>query len=70
MKKLLTLILALVLALSVFAAAAMAEPEYTFTYAELNGDDNINSRVGYKFVEVDGKQKKVRFCKKCNEVME
>ena len=27
-------------------------------------------RVGYKFVEVDGKQKKVRFCKKCNEVME
>ena len=24
----------------------------------------------YKFVEVDGKQKKVRFCKKCNEVME
>ena len=28
------------------------------------------TRVGYKFVEVDGKQKKVRFCKKCNEVME
>ena len=28
------------------------------------------TRVGYKFVDVDGKQKKVRFCKKCNEVME
>lgn len=28
------------------------------------------TRVGYRTVEVDGKQKKVRFCKKCNEVME
>lgn len=28
------------------------------------------TRVGYKYVESDGKQKKVRFCKKCNEVME
>ena len=28
------------------------------------------TRVGYKYIEADGKQKKVRFCKKCNEVME
>ncbi len=29
------------------------------------------TRVGYRYVELaDGKQKKVRFCKKCNEVME
>lgn len=28
------------------------------------------TRVGYKYVEADGRQKKVRFCKKCNEVME
>lgn len=28
------------------------------------------TRVGYKYVETDGKKKKVRFCKKCNEVME
>lgn len=28
------------------------------------------TRVGYKFVESDGVKKKVRFCKKCNEVME
>ena len=28
------------------------------------------TRVGYKYIESDGKQKKVRFCKKCNEVME
>ncbi|MDR3361961.1 MAG: 50S ribosomal protein L24 [Desulfovibrio sp.] len=27
------------------------------------------TRVGYRHVEVNGKQKKVRFCKKCNEVM-
>ncbi|MCR4667577.1 MAG: 50S ribosomal protein L24 [Desulfovibrio sp.] len=28
------------------------------------------TRVGYKYVETDGQKKKVRFCKKCNEVME
>ena len=28
------------------------------------------TRVGYRYIEADGKQKKVRFCKKCNEVME
>ncbi|MDO5483451.1 MAG: 50S ribosomal protein L24 [Desulfovibrionaceae bacterium] len=28
------------------------------------------TKVGYKYIESDGKQKKVRFCKKCNEVME
>lgn len=28
------------------------------------------SRVGYRYIETDGKRKKVRFCKKCNEVME
>ena len=28
------------------------------------------SRVGYRYIEADGKRKKVRFCKKCNEVME
>lgn len=28
------------------------------------------TRVGYKYIESEGKQKKVRFCKKCNEVME
>lgn len=28
------------------------------------------TRVGYKQIESQGKQKKVRFCKKCNEVME
>lgn len=49
MKKLLTLVLVLGLALSM--VVAFAEPEYTFTYAELNGDDNINARVGYKFAE-------------------
>ncbi|GFH62640.1 MAG: 50S ribosomal protein L24 [Candidatus Desulfovibrio kirbyi] len=27
------------------------------------------TRVGYRHVEVNGAQKKVRFCKKCNEVM-
>lgn len=26
-------------------------PEYVFKYAELNSDDNINSKVGYKFAE-------------------
>lgn len=33
------------------AEEAAAEPEYVFKYAELNPDDNINSRVGYKFAE-------------------
>ena len=28
------------------------------------------TRVGYKYIEADGKRKKVRFCKKCNEIME
>ena len=28
------------------------------------------TRVGYRYVEADGKRSKVRFCKKCNEVME
>ena len=28
------------------------------------------TKVGYKYIESEGKQKKVRFCKKCNEVME
>ena len=28
------------------------------------------NKVGYKYIESEGKQKKVRFCKKCNEVME
>ena len=27
------------------------------------------TRVGYRFVEKDGQQIKVRFCKKCNEVI-
>ena len=27
------------------------------------------SRVGYKFIDENGKKKKVRFCKKCNEVI-
>ncbi|MBR1560349.1 MAG: TRAP transporter substrate-binding protein [Clostridia bacterium] len=51
MKKLLSMILAVGLVLSMFAGMALAEAELTFTYAELNGDDNINSRVGYKFAE-------------------
>ena len=28
------------------------------------------TRIGYRYVESEGKRKKVRFCKKCNEVME
>lgn len=28
------------------------------------------TRVGYRYIESEGKKKKVRFCKKCNEVME
>lgn len=31
---------------------------------------NKPTRIGYKYIESDGKRKKVRFCKKCNEVME
>ena len=52
MRKALSFALALGMAVSMCTVVAMAEaPEYTFTYAELNGDDNINSRVGYKFAE-------------------
>ncbi len=32
-------------------AAPAAAPEITFKYAELNSDDNINTRAGYKFAE-------------------
>lgn len=28
------------------------------------------TRIGYRYIEANGKRKKVRFCKKCNEVME
>lgn len=28
------------------------------------------TRIGYRYIEENGKRKKVRFCKKCNEVME
>ena len=28
------------------------------------------TRIGYRYIEADGKRKKVRFCKKCNEAME
>ena len=54
MKKALALVLALGMTAAMSAVPAFAEtaPEYTFTYAELNGDDNINSRVGYKFAEL------------------
>lgn len=31
---------------------------------------NKPTRIGYRYIEADGKRKKVRFCKKCNEVME
>ena len=53
MKKALSMILALGMVTAMAAAPAFAEtePEYTFKYAELNGDDNINARVGYKFAE-------------------
>lgn len=52
MRKALSFVLALGMAVSMCTVVAMAEaPEYTFTYAELNGDDNINARVGYKFAE-------------------
>lgn len=28
------------------------------------------TRIGYRYIESNGKRKKVRFCKKCNEIME
>lgn len=28
------------------------------------------TRIGYRYIEADGKRKKARFCKKCKEVME
>lgn len=31
---------------------------------------NKPARIGYRYIETDGKRKKVRFCKKCNEIME
>lgn len=49
MKKLLVLVLAALMVM--LCACASAAPEYVFKYAELNGDDNINTRVGYKFAE-------------------
>ena len=53
MKKLLAMILALSMAAAVAVPVhAETTPEYTFTYAELNGDDNINAKVGYKFAEL------------------
>lgn len=30
---------------------------------------NKPTRIGYRYIEENGKRKKVRFCKKCNEVM-
>ena len=53
MKKALAMALAMGMALTSMGITAMAEtePEVTFTYAELNGDDNINAKVGYKFAE-------------------
>ncbi|MDD3369036.1 MAG: TRAP transporter substrate-binding protein [Lachnospiraceae bacterium] len=33
------------------ADAATTEPEMVFKYAELNSDDNINAKAGYKFAE-------------------
>ena len=52
MKKALFTTLALGSLLSFGAMSAMAaDAEMTFKYAELNSDDNINARVGYKFAE-------------------
>ena len=31
--------------------ASVSEPEMVFKYAELNSDDNINTRVGYEFAK-------------------
>lgn len=28
------------------------------------------TRIGYRYIETDGKRKKVRFCKKCNEIID
>ncbi len=30
---------------------------------------NKPTRIGYRYIESDGKRKKVRFCKKCNEII-
>ena len=49
MKKFLSLALAALLL--VLCVSALADPEYTFKYAELNGDDNINTRVGRMFAQ-------------------
>lgn len=52
MKKALFTALALGTLLSFGAmSASAAEAEITLKYAELNSDDNINARVGYKFAE-------------------
>ena len=51
MKKKLFAALALGAAVALSVMSASAEPEITFKYAELNSDDNINSKVGYKFAE-------------------
>lgn len=31
---------------------------------------NKPTRIGYRYIEESGKRKKVRFCKKCKEIME
>ena len=31
---------------------------------------NKPTRIGYRYIEAEGKRKKVRFCKKCDEIME
>lgn len=53
MKRLLVLVLTLVVLLPLCFSVASAEaaPEIVFKYAELNGDTNINTRVGQKFAE-------------------
>lgn len=51
MKKLVALFLTVSMLLVLGLSVASAAPEYTFKYAELNGDDNINAKVGYKFAE-------------------
>lgn len=47
----LVLVLAMMLPLCFSFASAETTPEYVFKYAELNGDDNINTKVGRKFAE-------------------
>lgn len=53
MKRLLALALTLAMVLSLGLTNALAEttPEIVFKYAELNGDTNINTRVGQMFAE-------------------